>query len=157
MYAPNFNGFFEEVSKTPLPSSLLYCTINTEDGMWNRTSLEWQWPGMAGIPTFRWHLAPSGDTAWSPGGFSLLCSLRPPSTQQTCTILSAECLQLTAPLAFLILEMGSTTTATTCYFPPDVPATTISSVLRSRVSLQAASDSSQRKAEQGASASQAPL
>lgn len=100
---------------------------------------------------------PQGLRHWSPGGFSLLCSLRPPSTQQTRRILSAECLQLAAPLAFLILEMGSTTTATTCYFPPDAPATTISSVLRSRVSLQAASDSSQRKAEQGASASQAPI
>lgn len=33
IYAPNFNSFFEEVSKTFLPPSLLYCTMNTE--AWN--------------------------------------------------------------------------------------------------------------------------
>lgn len=96
--------------------------------MWNRTSLVPQKPpslrpGMAGT-AFRRH--PGALRGCSTGGHSLLCSLHPPSTRWTHSILSAERLQLTAPLAFLILEMGSTSSATTCYFPPDVPATTIS-------------------------------
>lgn len=96
-------------------------------------------------------MAPSRAAAPSPGGG---CSLLPssPPAQQTRPVLSTECLPLTAPLAFLILEMGNATTAT-CYFPPDVPAATTSTVLRSRVSLKAALESSQRKAQQGASVS----
>lgn len=52
--------------------------------------------------------------------------------------------------------MGDAISAT-CYFPPDVPAATISTVLRFRVSLKAASESGGRKAQQGASVSQAPF
>lgn len=77
-------------------------------------------------------------------------------TQQTHTILSVECLQLTAPLAFLMLEKGGTT-ATTCYFPPDVPATTISTVLRSESPWTSPLLTAvKRTAQRGASVSQVP-
>lgn len=140
IYAPNFNSFFEEVPKTFLPPSLLYCTMNTE--AWNVKQ------DLAGTAVGLQACGQVADSHFSPA--------HPHPQLNRHTILPTERLPLTAPLAFLILEMGNTTSAT-CYFPPDVPAATISTVLSSRVSLKAASESSERKAQQGASVTQAPF
>lgn len=155
IFAPNFNCFLEEVSRMFLPPSLLYFTINTKT--WNVKQ------DLTGMAVDRTGWQPSFKAGTLRGcstdvlvGISYFSPAYPQTpTQQTHTILSIECLQLTAPLAFLRLEKGGTT-ATTCYFPPDVPATTISTVLRSgsprtRPLLTAV----KRTAQRGASVSQA--
>lgn len=129
MNLPKLNCFLEEISKMLLPPPLLCCTINTE--AWNVTQ---GLTGMAvglqpvgrndGHPALRWH------AGWHPQGLPhgvlvvksyFSAAYSHPGLDRHPT-LSRECLQLTAPLGFLILELGSTTSATTGYFPPDALA-----------------------------------
>lgn len=94
----------------------------------------------AGTPSLVFTVAPRcphGIQHWSPDGeFWPHSSLPYPNPTSPQDSVHRMATQLIAPLAFLMLETGSSTSVTTCYFPPDVPATSISIVLGSRDSLE---------------------
>lgn len=123
MYAPNFNCFYGDVSAMVLPLSPLYCTINTKarSMAWLWVSKPVAWKQLASCPHAAGALvltvALGCPQGLQPKVLLVICTSLPltlPPTQQV----QQFCLKSTSHCPVSI-------SVTSCYFPPDVPATTI--------------------------------
>lgn len=138
-YAPNFNCFFGEVSRMFSPYSLL-CSKEGHRGGSQAGCVE-----TAGILSSCPNV--HSGTRLAPGsqhvtlGHSLTFTTTYHHHQRAQpTHITRFCPQdnynPSAPLAFSNIRSGKPFSVSTCYFPPDVPATTMSTVLGSRDFLQ---------------------
>lgn len=129
-YTPDSNCFFGEVSRMFSPYSLL-CSKGTKKGI--ALGLPACCVPTAGILSARPNVHSGTQTAPK----VTACNSGPksrlhPTTTRAQPTHTQDNYNLSAPLAFSNIRSGKHFSVSTCYFPPDVPATTMSTVLGSR-------------------------